>query len=282
MKSSTCSKAFAILVLAHAGLASAKDDGMPILTLNDDENFNFDILTGLGQTHNDGADINPVLEVAKKIKPGDFDSYTKAWFDLANETKAKALDPEYASDPVNVRANWFSASNYFRRADVYNRDDWDDPRINHYWDEQRAAFDMAIAALPVPAERVEIPSDGFNVSGIWYSQLSKCNHTERLPTLILTQGYDAAQEDLYSTIVAPALARGYNVFRLKAPVSRPLAENRVLASYQTGNELLHPLSTTYFRKKAHTSITSDSFYMVTLLEVISAPEPLLLNPDYLR
>lgn len=190
---------------------------MPILTLNDDESFNFDILTGLGQMANNGADANPVLEVAKKIKPGDRDSYTEAWFNLATETKAKALDPEYASDPLNVRASWFSASNYFRRADVYNRADWDDPRINEYWDEQRAAFDKAIASLPVPGERVEIPSDGFNVSGIWYSQLSKDNHTERIPTIILTQGYDAAQEDLYSTIVAPALARGYNVFSFEGP-----------------------------------------------------------------
>ncbi|KAJ0122644.1 hypothetical protein J7T55_003159 [Diaporthe amygdali] len=217
MKSSIWSKAFTVFALAHARFASAKDNEMPILTLNDDENFNFDILTGLGQMVNDGADVNPVLEVAKKIKPGDRDSYTKAWFDLANETKAKALDPEYASNLVNVRATWFSASNYFRRADVYNRADWDDPRINDYWDEQRAAFDKAIAALPVPAERVEIPSDGFNVSGIWYSQLSESNHTERRPTIVLTQGYDAAQEDLYSTIVAPALARGYNVFSFEGP-----------------------------------------------------------------
>lgn len=217
MKAAFCSRTLAILALAHAGFASAQDDGMPILTLNDDESFNFDILTGLGQMANDGADVNPVLEVAKKIKPGDRDSYTKAWFDLANETKAKALDPEYASDPVNVRATWFSASNYFRRADVYNRADWDDPRINNYWDEQRAAFDKAIAALPVPAERVEIPRDDFNVSGIWYSAQSNENHVERLPTIILTQGYDAAQEDLYSTIVAPALARGYNVFSFEGP-----------------------------------------------------------------
>lgn len=141
----------------------------------------------------------------------------RLWFDLATETKAKALDPEYASDPVNVRATWFSASNYFRRADVYIRADWDDPRIKEYWDEQRAAFDTAIAALPVPAERVEIPSDGFNVSGIWYSRQAKANHTDHLPTLILTQGYDASQEDLYSTIVAPALARGYNVFSFEGP-----------------------------------------------------------------
>ncbi|KAJ4246284.1 hypothetical protein NW762_013635 [Fusarium torreyae] len=189
---------------------------MPILKLNDDENFNFDILTGLGQMKGDGADVNPVLEVAKKIKPGDRDSYSKAWFDLANETKAMASDPEYAYDPVNVRANWFSTSNYFRRADVYNRGDWDDPRINDYWDEQRAAFDKAIFALPVPAERVEIPSDDFNVSGIWYPKMPK-NCTQHLPTLILTQGYDAAQEDLYAAVVAPALARGYNVFSFEGP-----------------------------------------------------------------
>lgn len=217
MKSSIWSQAFTVFALAHARFASAKDNGMPILTLNDDENFIFDILTGLGQMANDGADVNPVLEVAKKIKPGDRDSYTKAWFDLANETKAKALVPEFASEPVNVRATWLSPSNYFRRADVYNRADWDDPRINNYWDEQRAAFDKAIAALPVPAERVEIPSDGFNVSGIWYSQLSKGNHTQRRPAIILTQGYDTAKEDLYSTIVAPALARGYNVFSFEGP-----------------------------------------------------------------
>ncbi|WYZ36474.1 hypothetical protein EsH8_XV_000027 [Colletotrichum jinshuiense] len=190
---------------------------MPMLLLNEDSGFNFDILTGLGQAHNDGADINPVLEAAKRIKPGDWDSYTKVWFDIANRTKASALDPEIAYDAVQVRATWFSAANYFRRADVYNRADWDDPRINDYWDQQRAAFDKAITALPVPAERVELPAGDFNVSGIWYSQSYNNNVTQRLPTIIITQGYDAAQEDLYSTMVIPALDRGYNVFSFEGP-----------------------------------------------------------------
>ncbi|KAK7423387.1 hypothetical protein QQZ08_009064 [Neonectria magnoliae] len=202
---------------APAVYSSAKADEQPILILNDDESFNFDILTGLGQIPNGGADINPVLEAAKNIIPGDWDSYTKAWFEVANKTKAQAQDLEIAYDPVNVRATWFSVSNYFRRADVYNRADWDDPRINNYWDEQRAAFDKAIASLPIPAERVEIPADDFNVSSIWYSQPSENNHTQHRPTLILCQGFDAAQEDLYSTIVAPALARGWNVLSTEGP-----------------------------------------------------------------
>ncbi|KAF5577842.1 hydrolase or acyltransferase (alpha beta hydrolase superfamily) [Fusarium pseudoanthophilum] len=201
----------------NAGTASATDKEDPILFLNEDDSFNFDILTGLGQMANDGADVNPVLSVAKKIIPGNFESYINEWFDLANYTKTQALDPKIAYDPINVRATWFSVANYFRRADAYNRADWDDPRINGYWDEQRAAFDKAIAALPVPAERVEIPAGDFNVSGIWYSQPYQNNHTKRLPTLLLTQGFDAAQEDLYATVVAPALARGYNIFSFEGP-----------------------------------------------------------------
>ncbi|RBR11063.1 uncharacterized protein FIESC28_09208 [Fusarium coffeatum] len=208
---------FATLVFPHLGTAEEDKPKSPILNLNKDSNFNFDILTGLAQAHNDGADINPILSVAKDIIPGDFASYTKEWFKLANDTKAQALDPENARDSVNVRATWFSVANYFRRADVYNRADWDDPRINEYWDEQRAAFDKAISALPVPAERIEIPSGDFNVSGIWYSQPHAGNHTKKSPTIILTQGFDAAQEDLYSTIVVPALHRGYNVFSFEGP-----------------------------------------------------------------
>ncbi|RGP78925.1 hypothetical protein FLONG3_2830 [Fusarium longipes] len=203
--------------LVQAKVADKSSTKSPILHLNEDDNFNFDILTGLGQAQNDGADINPVLAAAKDIIPGDFESYTKAWFRVANETKTQALDPEIAYDPINVRATWFSVANYFRRADVYNRADWDDPRINDYWNEQRAAFDKAIAALPVPGQRIEVPCDSFNISGIWYSQPYTNNSTKKLPTLVLTQGFDAAQEDLYSTIVAPALARGYNVFSFEGP-----------------------------------------------------------------
>src|SRR6478609_9300100 len=132
MKTSYFSSLCTILALLNAGAVRAKEKESPILFLSEDDSFNFDILTGLGQMANDGADVNPVLSAAKKIVPGDFESYIKAWFDLANNTKTQALDPKIAYDPINVRATWFSVSNYFRRADAYNRANWDDPRINDY------------------------------------------------------------------------------------------------------------------------------------------------------
>lgn len=65
-------------VFSSTGPTSAEATEQPILTLNDDDAFNFDILTAMGQIANDGADINRTLEAAKNIVPRDWDSFTKA------------------------------------------------------------------------------------------------------------------------------------------------------------------------------------------------------------
>lgn len=116
--------------VALVSLCHAQSDESPVLVLSSDDSFNFDILPGMGQIANDGADTVPSLAVAKKIIPGNWTTYIGAWFELANATKAQAMNQELAYDPINVRATWFSLSDYFRRADAYNREDWDDPRIN--------------------------------------------------------------------------------------------------------------------------------------------------------
>jgi pimeloyl-ACP methyl ester carboxylesterase len=201
-------------ILAATSLTRAQSENLPTYPVSDDVTFNFDILSTMGQIPNDGADVSPSLEASNNITPGDRESFTLAWFNLANKTKQQALDPEIAYDPVNVRATWFSVASYFRRADTYNRADWNDPRINSYWEEQQEAFDKAIAALPVPARRIAIPTDGFTIEAIWYPH---SNNIERRPTILMGQGFDAAQEDLYATFVAPALQRGYHVLTFEGP-----------------------------------------------------------------
>lgn len=225
--------------LANSRIFNARvDDSQPILSLSSNDAFHFEILGGLQQAVNDGADIAPVLEVAKNIIPGDWESFTQNWFELANDTKFRALDEGIAYDPVNVRTSWFSVSNYFRRADVYNRVDWDDPRINEYWDEQRSAFDKAIATLQFPAERIQIPADEFVVEAIWYP----CsNITEPRPTLILGNGYDAAQEDFYANIVAPATARGYNVISYEGPGQPTVRREQGLGFIHDWERVLTPV-----------------------------------------
>lgn len=47
MKTSTYITPAILFALSQTGFTNAQDDDLPIITLSDDENFNFDILTGL-------------------------------------------------------------------------------------------------------------------------------------------------------------------------------------------------------------------------------------------
>ena len=209
---------FAALAHYHlAAGASNETDGPPTFQLGDDPAFNFEYLSALQNAFSGGSDISPVLGVAKNVKAGDFDSFHEEFYKLANATKAQAEDPENAYDPINVRDTWFSASQYYRRADVYIHRNWSDPRVESIWSEQTAAFNKAIAALPIPGKRVNItsPEGNFTVEAVWYAASEKSD--EKLPTLIVGNGFDAAQEDSYHYYCAAALARGWNCITYEGP-----------------------------------------------------------------
>ncbi|CAH0020525.1 unnamed protein product [Clonostachys rhizophaga] len=193
---------------------AASTEEEPILLLSEDPTFHFEILGGLGQAIGGGSDIAPLLAAAKDIKVGDFETFSGVLFNLANKTKAQALDPTLAFDPINVRDTWFSVANYFRRADAFSKGNWDNPIIKQYWNEQLAAFNKGLAALPIPGERVQIPADNFTVEAIWYSA---DKDKKKRPTLIIGNGYDAAQEDMYHIMVVHAQAIGWNALTYEGP-----------------------------------------------------------------
>lgn len=83
---------------------------------------------------------------------------------------------------------------------------------NSLWAEQTAAFNTALAALPIPGERICIPATegNFTIEAIWYGASEKKVGNRKLLTLVVENGSDAAQEDSYHYYVAFALARGWN------------------------------------------------------------------------
>ena len=200
-----------------AGATNESQDDAPTFQLGNDTAFNFEYLVALQNSLSGGSDIGPVLGAVKNIKPGDMESYFEEFYQLANDTKAQASDPQNSFDPINVRDSWFSTSHYYRRADVYIHRDWNDPLIKTVWDEQTAAFDKAIAALPIPGKRIQIPApdSDLTVEAIWYAASEDPN--AKLPTMIVGNGFDAAQEDSYHYYCAPALARGWNCITYEGP-----------------------------------------------------------------
>ncbi|KAJ5344580.1 Alpha/Beta hydrolase protein [Penicillium brevicompactum] len=216
----------ATLLYSRAVSAAYDTTNSPLLLLSNDSTMNFDLLTPLGESITGGGDVGPILGAAKSIEAGNMTSFSEVFYKLANDTKAQAEDPENAYDPLNVRDTWFSAASYFRKADGYLHGNWSNPLINSLWAEHIEAFDKGIASLPIPGKRVRIPATegNFTIEAIWYSASN--NADDKLPTLIIGNGFDAAQEDSYHNFVAPALARGWNCITYEGPGQPTVRRNQ--------------------------------------------------------
>lgn len=225
-------------IAAQANDSSIGNDD-PTWPLSRDGEFSFQILAPLGLSIYGGADIAPLLGVAKDVKAGDMADFSDKFQALANHTKFQAQTVEH--DPVNARETWFAAATYYRIADFFLHGNWSNPLIDSLWIEQTAAFDKAIAALPVPGQRLHISaSDGsFIVEAIWYAA-SADNSTKR-PTLIVGNGYDAAQEDSYHTFCNPALARGWNCLTYEGPGQPTVRRNQNIGFIPDWERVLTPV-----------------------------------------
>lgn len=243
---------FAMAMHIRPAVSANGTENAPTLQLSTDSAFNFQFLIALGDALTGGSDIAPVLGAAKNIKPGDMASYSEVFFKLANDTKAEAEDQGNAYDPVNVRDTWFSAAQYFRRADFYLHGNWSNPLINSLWEEQTAAFNKALAALPLPGQRIRIPATkgNFTVEAIWYGA-SEAEHYKR-PTLVIGNGYDAAQEDSYHYFVASALARGWNCITYEGPGQPTVRREQEIGFIPEWENVVGPVVDYVLSEKSHT------------------------------
>ncbi|KAL6875358.1 Alpha/Beta hydrolase protein [Trichoderma longibrachiatum] len=195
----------------------SKPQPSPMLRLSPDPTFHFEILRALSTAPYQGADAGEVLTAAARIHPGDFESYHSAFRSLALRVRSQAAAIDPARFPVSARNAYFREATYLRSADFFLHGNWDDERIASIWDEHRAAFDKALALLPVPGVRADlpVPDRGFRVPVIFYG----CERTpgRRHPTVIMCNGYDGAQEELYHVAVEAALSRGINVITYEGP-----------------------------------------------------------------
>lgn len=180
--------------------------------LHPDQTFHFEILRPLGAARYGGADAAEVLAVVDKLETGNFESWYRAWVALAERVEKSVAAT--STRPVSVRDAMFRAATYYRSADFFLHENPDDPRIDSLWQKQRACFDRAIALLPIPAERVTLHADGFDVPAIFYR--ATLDDTPR-PTVIICSGFDGSQEETMHSCGFAALERGYHVLTYEGP-----------------------------------------------------------------
>jgi pimeloyl-ACP methyl ester carboxylesterase len=183
--------------------------------LFDDESFSFEMLRTAGFAAYGGSDLGEVLVTAGAITGGDEASWHQAWKATAERVQEIGERALAAGHRVSAREALLRASNYYRTAEFFLRDNpATDPEVTLLSARSRETFTAAAGLLDTPAEIVSIPYEGTTLPG--YLFLADGSGTPR-PTVIYNNGYDSTAEESWFAVAAAALRRGYNVLAFDGP-----------------------------------------------------------------
>ncbi|MET7355338.1 alpha/beta hydrolase family protein [Streptomyces mirabilis] len=183
--------------------------------LYDDESFSFEALRAAGYAAYAGADLGEVLVTCRQIPEGDEEAWSTQWAATAARIEQIGREALAAGHRVSAREALLRASNYYRTADFYRREDpAHDAESARLAKASQQTFADAAALLDTPARPVRIPYEDTTLPG--YVFLVDDSGTPR-PTLIYHGGYDSTLEEDYFALAAGALRRGYNVIAVDGP-----------------------------------------------------------------
>lgn len=183
--------------------------------LFDDESFSFEALRAAGYATYAGAELGEVIETCKRIPEGDEDAWSAKWAATAERVEGIGRSALKAGHRVSAREALLRASNYYRTADFYRRENpADDTESARLASASQDTFAQAAALLDLPARPVRIPYEDTTLPG--YLFLADDTGESR-PTIIYHGGFDSTLEENYLALAAGAVRRGYHVLTFDGP-----------------------------------------------------------------
>ena len=176
--------------------------------------LDFQVLRAAGSAPYGGADIGECIATARRVKPGDLDSWHAEWTATAEASAKLARRAEACGDRDTARLAYLRASTYYRTAAIMLLRPPLDRRLQDANAKQTDLFRRAGAHMDRPPEVLEIPYGQVSLPGYFFRS---SDDGEPRATVILTGGYDSTVEELYLTNGAAALAHGYNVLAFDGP-----------------------------------------------------------------
>jgi len=178
------------------------------------QQMDFETLCALGGCYYGGADAGEVLSTAKKIRDGEFESWFREYFALAERVRAVAEGCAQAGNPVSAREAYLRASSYYALANVMV-DGSDDPkRLLPTFDLHRSCWDGFCERLSPPAEKIEIPFSPVPLPAYFFKP---AGGNGPFPTVIFNNGSDGPISGMWGTGIASALRRGYAALTFDGP-----------------------------------------------------------------
>src|SRR5262249_42487168 len=104
--------------------------------LFDDPLFDGQFLRVLGHTCYGGADVGECISTARRITPGDPESWQREWVATAGRVYADAEKSQAAGHTVSAREGYVRTSTYFRASYIFLYGAPVDPRLVEAFDRQ--------------------------------------------------------------------------------------------------------------------------------------------------
>jgi hypothetical protein len=160
------------------------------------------------------ADLGEALVTAGRVPAGDYDRWYSEWGTLAENATLLADDSLRGGHHFSAARAFLRATEYWRQAIFFIRQDLHDPRLLKGWRSHRDSFRAALSHLPWSATIAALPFDGGKMTTYL---LRPDDSNTRRPTVLAPCGIDSTAEAGYAATAYMALPRGYNILLWDGP-----------------------------------------------------------------
>ncbi|OFW55958.1 MAG: hypothetical protein A2W01_05820 [Candidatus Solincola sediminis] len=181
------------------------------LNLFENEEFDFQMIRGLGVACRGGATMGECLSTAKCIADGDLLSWVKEWAATAARVEEQAGRLIKQKVRSGARDAYLRASMYWRAAEYYGF--FSEPSRREHWESSVRCFREAAKLMDYHWEVLDIPFENIKLPGYFFSPPGN----ERRPTLMILSGFDGSMEEGFFGMGFYGLEEGYNVMMFEGP-----------------------------------------------------------------
>ena len=179
------------------------------------EAFGYETLRTAGYSNYGGADLAEVIAICSKIRPGNEDDWAREWRKAAERALSNAEHSKTVKNKESAYHGYLRASNYFRTADFFRRENVDEDKISQtLYESSEATFVEAMKLSGFVYESVRIPYEKTSLPG-YFVAFDDTDKPRR--TIIFNGGFDSTMSEGWFAIGAAALARGYNFLAFDGP-----------------------------------------------------------------
>jgi hypothetical protein len=174
----------------------------------EDDGFDGQLQRSIGKADSGMANVGECLAIASQVTPGDRDSWSRAWMAFGSRLREQADAALKAGHTVSARGAYLRATEYFRQAFFFHRDDLDGAELRTAYPASVQAFRAALPLLAHPARVLPGAFPGY--------LFTPAGPARPRPVILHIGGYDGTAEELYAS-AGPALERGYAFAAVDGP-----------------------------------------------------------------